>query len=66
MKTITRTYDEHGQQVLSEPLPTASLCNVWRGDICTVYMPGDEEALAEFRASLQAAEAGTEESIENE
>lgn len=55
MKTITRTYDEHGQQVLSDPVPTDSLCNVWRGDTCTVYMPGDEEKLAEFRASLTPA-----------
>ena len=55
MKTITRTYDEQGHQVLSEPLPLDSLCNVWAGDTCTVYMPGDEEALAEFRASLTPA-----------
>ena len=25
------------------------------GDTCTVYMPGDEAALAEFRASLTPA-----------
>lgn len=64
MKTITRTYSEQGEQILSEPLPSDSLCNVWRGDTCTVYMRGDEAALAEFRASLQAAEAAEPESQE--
>lgn len=57
MKTITRTYSEQGEQILSEPIPADSLCNVWSGDTCTVYMPGDEAELAEYRASLpQSAE----------
>ena len=42
MKTITRTFDENGEQILSEPIPQDSLRNVWMGDTCTVYEQGDE------------------------
>ena len=42
MKTITRTFDANGDQVLSEPIPQDSLRNVWVGDTCTVYEQGDE------------------------
>lgn len=66
MKTITRTYDEHGQQVLSEPLPTDSICNIWAGDTCTVYELGDEAALAARRLSLPPPRATEENSLENE
>lgn len=42
MKTITRTLDLNGDQILSEPIPQDSLRNVWVGDTCTVYEQGDE------------------------
>ena len=42
MKTITRTFDKDGNQVLSEMIPQDSLRNVWVGDICTVFEQGDE------------------------
>jgi len=42
MKTITRTFDESGNQILSEPIPQCSLRNVWIGDTCMVYEQGDE------------------------
>lgn len=42
MKTISRTFDENGDQVLSEPIPEDSLRNIWVGNICTVYEQGDE------------------------
>ncbi len=42
MKTITRTFDKDGNQILSEPIPQGSLRNVWVGDVCTVYEQGDE------------------------
>lgn len=38
MLTITRNEDG----TLSEPIPADSLRNVWVGDTCTVYQPGDE------------------------
>ena len=42
MKTITRTFDENGEQILSEPIPQDSLRNIWVGNTCTVYEQGDE------------------------
>lgn len=42
MKTITRTFDANGEQILSDPIPQDSLRNVWVGDTCTVYEQGDE------------------------
>jgi hypothetical protein len=42
MKTITRTFDENENQILSEPIPQDSLRNIWVGNICTVYEQGDE------------------------
>ena len=41
MITITRTFDEDGNAVLSAPIPADSVRNVWEGDTLTVYQPGD-------------------------
>jgi len=42
MRTITRSFTEGGEEVLSAEIPFPNLRVVWVGDTCTVYEEGDE------------------------
>ena len=53
MYIIPVIVDESGAIMAAEPVPKEAICTITTPDGCEVYMPGDEELLAERLAARE-------------